>query len=269
MAKKRGFDLKKEYSECWKYIKKSRKFIYAVIGVFFVFAFIGFFVPAPAYITEQIIKLFEDILAKTEGLSQFQLIKFIFFNNIKSSFFGMAAGILFGIFPVLVAILNGYVLGFVSVLSVSENGILSLLLLLPHGIFELTAIFLSLGLGIVFGYNFSLNLYKTYFKKILSFRAFFILGILFLPLTLFLIPLTFLFFLFRNYISYYWTKKKYFFVIFSIIISPIMIFNIIFNRKLETKWNKDYASLMKVFLLMIIPLLFVAAIIEGIFIALG
>jgi len=177
--KKRGFDLKKEYSECWKYIKKSRKFIYAVIGMFFVFAFIGFFVPAPAYIIEQIIKLFEDILAKTEGLSQFQLIKFIFFNNIKSSFFGMVFGIFFGIFPVFVTIANGYVLGFVSEMSVSNAGVSSLLLLFPHGVFELPAIFISLALGLKLGtFAFQKNKQKFFKEDILRILKIFLLVVI-------------------------------------------------------------------------------------------
>ena len=149
--RKRGFDLKKEYKECWNYICDSKNFIYIVIAIFFVFAFIGFFIPAPTYIIEQIIKLLEELLGKTEGLSQFQLVRFIFFNNLKSSFFGMSLGILFGIFPILVTVLNGYLLGFVSALSVSTEGVLSLWRLLPHGIFELPAIFLSLGLGLRLG----------------------------------------------------------------------------------------------------------------------
>ena len=152
--KKRGkkdFDLRKEYRECWEYLKKTKKLIYAIIAVFFAFGIIGFFAPVPAYISEQIMKLIGEILAKTEGLSASQLMRFIFFNNIKSSFFGMALGIFFGIFPVFVAILNGYILGFVSEMSVSNAGIFSLVWLLPHGIFELPAIFLSLAMGLKLG----------------------------------------------------------------------------------------------------------------------
>ncbi len=195
-GQKRGFDLKKEYRECWKYLKESRKFIYAVVGMFFVFALVGFFVPAPAYITEQIMELLEEILGKTEGLSHFELTRFIFLNNIKSSFFGMTFGILFGIFPVFVAILNGYVLGFVSEMSVSVAGGSSLLWLLPHGIFELPAIFISLGLGLRLG--------TWVFKK---------------------------------------DKHKFF--------------------------REEVVRILEIFLLIVIPLLIIAAIIEGILIALG
>ena len=152
MRKKREkFNLKKEYKECWEYLKDSKRFIYLVMGIFFVFTILGFFVPAHPLISKQIMKFIEELLIKTEGLSQFQLIKFIFFNNLKSSFFGMILGILFGVFPVLATIVNGYVLGFVAAISVKEWGILSLSKLLPHGIFEFPAIFISLGLGLRLG----------------------------------------------------------------------------------------------------------------------
>ena len=149
--RKRSFNLKKEYNECWKYLKQSKKFIYAIVGLFFAFALIGFLVPAPEFIQEQIMNLFEDILAKTEGLSTLGLMRFILFNNAKSSFFGMALGILFGIFPIFVTVMNGYILGFVSEMSVSNSGVSSLLSLLPHGIFELPAIFISLAMGLKLG----------------------------------------------------------------------------------------------------------------------
>ncbi len=147
----RGFNLRKEYKESWKYIRESKKFIYAIIGIFFAFALVGFFIPAPEFIVEQIMKIFKDIIAKTEGLSILGLMRFILLNNLRSSFFGMALGVFFGIFPVFFAILNGYVLGFVSEMSVSSQGILSLWRLLPHGIFELPAVFISLGLGMRLG----------------------------------------------------------------------------------------------------------------------
>ena len=135
----------------WNYLKESKKFIWIIIGIFLVFMLVGFFVPANAAIVEQIMKFIEELLLKIEGLSKFQLIKFILFNNVKSSFFGMAFGILFGIFPVFSSIANGYLLGFVSALSVSNEGFVSLWRLVPHGIFEFPAIFISLGLGLKLG----------------------------------------------------------------------------------------------------------------------
>ena len=90
------------------------------------------------------------------------MIRFIFFNNVQSAFFGMIFGVLLGLFPVIFAITNGYVLGFVASVSVNAEGILILLRLFPHGIFELPAIFISLGLGLkIMTFIFEKNKLKT------------------------------------------------------------------------------------------------------------
>jgi len=148
--KKQSF-FKENYSKSWDYLKDSRDFIYAVILIFFVFVLIGYFLPTPGTFLEMISKFVEELLAKTEGMSQFDLVKFIFLNNLQSSFSGLIFGFLLGILPVIAAIANGYVVGVVSRIVVSEEGLGSLWMLAPHGIFELPAIFISLGLGVKFG----------------------------------------------------------------------------------------------------------------------
>ena len=167
--KKDNFDLKKEYKQCWNFIKSSKYFIWSVVVVFFLFALVGYFVPAPAYLSESIMKFLEDLINQTKGMSVGQLISFILLNNLQSSFIGMVLGVFFGFFSVLFALFNGYVLGFVSVMAVKAESGLVLLQLLPHGIFELPAIFLSLGLGIklgsfVFQKN-KLESFKEYFSN--------------------------------------------------------------------------------------------------------
>ena len=143
--------LVKNYSESFRYIRELKKFIYFIILVFFIFALVGFFVPSPQFLTEQIMEFIRELLDKTKDMSAGELVIFIFLNNISSVFLGIALGFLLGILPLMSAILNGYVLGFVSRLSVDGNGFLSLWRLLPHGIFELTAVFISLGLGLKLG----------------------------------------------------------------------------------------------------------------------
>lgn len=151
IKQRKKFSLKEQYSKSWQYIKESKKFIFLVIILFFAFAFIGFLVPVPNFIAQQISSYIKELVAQTQGLSQIQLILFILFNNVKSSFLGWILGVLFGIFPVFVTLSNGYLLGFVANQSASVSGAIVLLKLLPHGIFELPAIFISLGMGIKFG----------------------------------------------------------------------------------------------------------------------
>ena len=160
--KKNPSFIKENYLLSVNFIKESKVFIYFIMGIFFLFTMIGFFVPTPEIISDQILKFIEELLRKTQDLSQFEFIRFIFFNNIQSAFFGMIFGVLLGLFPVISAIANGYVLGFVASFSVNIEGISVLWRLFPHGIFELPAIFISLGLGLkIMTFIFEKNKLKT------------------------------------------------------------------------------------------------------------
>jgi len=145
-----GF-LRNNYKSSWEFIAKSKNFIFIIIGVFMLFALIGFFVPAPNEISSEIMKYIQQIVDETKNLSPVNLVSFIFLNNVKSSFLGMIFGLALGIFPVFVSLFNGYVLGFVARMSVNADGVLVLWRLLPHGIFELPAVFISLGIGMKLG----------------------------------------------------------------------------------------------------------------------
>ena len=159
----------KPFSSSWKYLGKSKKFIYVVVGMFFAFALIGYFIPAPEFIVEQVMKILEEILEKTKDMNGFELTRFIFFNNIQSSFIGMLFGVFLGIFPIISTIANGYILGFVACLSVQTEGALILWRLIPHGIFELPAIFISLGLGLRVGtFVFQKNKLESFRKYLME-----------------------------------------------------------------------------------------------------
>ena len=112
--KKKKFSIKEEYKKSWEYLKESKIFIWIVVGIFFVFALIGFFVPIPEFLSNQIMDFIKKLIEQTSGMSRLELINFIFFNNLQSSFYGLILGVILGIFPVTAAIANGYILGFVS-----------------------------------------------------------------------------------------------------------------------------------------------------------
>ncbi len=156
---------KENYSKSWKYIKQSKKFIWAITFIFFLSAFIGF-VFQPSEVVNLILEYIQEILTKTETMSSSEMIFFIFFNNLRIAFMGIIYGFALGIFPVLSTFINGYVVGYVSSSAVSSSGIFSLLSLLPHGIFELPAIFISFGLGLKFG---TFLFYKEKMKKFSEF----------------------------------------------------------------------------------------------------
>ena len=139
------------YNKSWTYLRKSRNFVFAGIAFFFFFVLVGILIPAPEIIQQKIFELIEELLRKTEGMSQWQLIKFLFLNNVQSAFFGMILGFGFGIFSMISIMVNGYLIGFVALKSVEVGGIFILWKLLPHGIFELPALFISVGLGLRLG----------------------------------------------------------------------------------------------------------------------
>jgi len=165
---KKEFNLKNQYIKSWNYIKQSRNFIWCIVLIFLIFTVLGFLFPTPEFIRKLIIDFLKSILEKTKGFYVQDWISFIFLNNLQSSFFGLLFGLFFGIYPILGAIANGYVLGFVGNMAVSEVGLLSLWRIFPHGIFELPAVFISLGLGMRIGIVTIQKLFQK--KKIRTFQ---------------------------------------------------------------------------------------------------
>lgn len=151
--KKRENILFENYRISWNYLKESKSFIFSIVGIFFAFAVFGFFVSPSGELYSQLMNYLKDIVGSIKGFSAVQMISFIFFNNARISFFAMFLGIFFGIFPLLAAAFNGYILGFVSRMSVNADGFLVLWRLLPHGIFELPAVFISMGMGVKLGFT--------------------------------------------------------------------------------------------------------------------
>ena len=183
MKKKGGKSfLRQGYGDSWDYLKESKVFIFSAIVVFFIFALVGFLFPAPEFISQPILKLIEDLVARTQGLNTSQLVLFIFTNNVWASFLALTFGIILGIYPFLSALLNGYLLGFVGRMVTSQEGIGTLWKILPHGIFELPAIFIAFGLGmklgtVFFKKNFR-KTFKEYIKKSLEVLVFVIIPLL-------------------------------------------------------------------------------------------
>ncbi len=138
--------IKKEYLAVWEYLKKARFCFFIVLALFLISTLVGFFLPI--FLKEYIFNFIEQLMQKTEGMGFFQLFIFIFQNNLTTAFIGMLLGLVFGILPLILAVFNGYVIGFVTKIVVSETSFFSVLRLLPHGIFELPALILSLGLGL-------------------------------------------------------------------------------------------------------------------------
>jgi len=150
-------------SDSLGYVSSSRNFIFLIIGLFSLSLILG--IVFPSVLESFVLGIIRELLEKTKGLNFIGLFVFIFFNNVKTSLIGMFSGLLLGIFPIFLAALNGYLLGFVMNYSFRENGIKDIWRIIPHGIFEMPAFFISLGLGVKLGYSL-LFTKKTFWKDI-------------------------------------------------------------------------------------------------------
>lgn len=148
---KKEKSLREYYSESLSFIKSSKKYIFTVSLVFLLFAVVGYFVSLPTEIESLLVEKLKEMVLVFEGLNLSQTIWTIFSNNLYVSFLSIILGILFGIFPIIVSLSNGFIIGYVAHRAVSLDGILILWKLLPHGIFEIPAVIISMGIGLKLG----------------------------------------------------------------------------------------------------------------------
>ncbi len=86
------------------------------------------------------------------GLPKFRLFAAIFVNNSAKTLLVILLGLIFAVIPTFFLIVNGAALGVVMSLSMQTRGLReSVLSILPHGIPELTAVFLGTAIGIMLG----------------------------------------------------------------------------------------------------------------------
>ncbi len=226
-------ELKKIYKNNLEFLNEFKWFSIFAFGIFCAFFLFGFIYPQ--FFRETIIELIKNLTELIKGKNTFQIISLIFFNNIKASFFAIVLGIGFGVFPLITSIANGYILGFIARETVLIEGLSILWKLFPHGIFELPAVMLAVGIGLKTGYSAILfigNFFRKYQKK---------LNIYILFLLFIISPFIFL-------IAAYIIARK---------------------TKLVKGINSDLSNGARFFVFVIIPLLLIAAIIEGLLIGIG
>ena len=153
----------KNYKKCWKFAQESRWFIVFTLGLFSLTFLIGF--AFPVFFRMEIFAFIEELMLKLEGKGVWELVVFIFLNNLQASFMAMALGVFLGIFPITICVVNGDLLGFVAREAVAAEGILTMWRIFPHGIFELPAIIFSIGIGIKIGMSVFDRKLKYNFKE--------------------------------------------------------------------------------------------------------
>jgi len=138
----------RQFREALKYLRESKNYILAVALIFAGGILLGAIFSSQLGFLDEILKQLVD---KVRGLDTFGTILFILMNNITSSFYGIIFGIILGIFPILASFSNGVLLGYVMKIVWFDSGAGEFWKILPHGIFELPAVFISLGLGVRLG----------------------------------------------------------------------------------------------------------------------
>jgi stage II sporulation protein M len=208
------------------FIKKSQDHIAIVVLIFFSSSFIGYIYADKLLFIAPII---QDLIEQTRNLGHLELTSFIFMNNSLASVYSIVIGLWFGFFPIFSSFSNGIILGFVSSLVIAEAGILTLWRLLPHGIFELPAIFISFGIGLKVGIETVKEIFRHFSKNSKIIAYLITLSMIVIPFLVVIIPFT--------------------------------------DKKLTKSFKTRFKSMMLALITAIIPLLIVAALIEGFLIA--
>ncbi len=140
-------------------IKRDRFYLLLIILIFTGAVLVGEFLPelSPGFakVFETAIgKRLTEIVERMKELPVWGWILLIFLNNLNATFIAVIAGLLLSpVFPLIILIMNGTVMG----LFQRKTELLGLSFgryyfgLLPHGIFELPALFLAILMGIKLG----------------------------------------------------------------------------------------------------------------------
>lgn len=274
-TEKRGrktLDLKAQYHEARAFLRTCTPYIYFSLALFILSAVFGFVFQAQLTFIDDILR---DLILRTDNLSSLELVFFILQNNLQSSFVSLLLGFFLGFFPIMSTVSNGVILGYVLERSYQLVGLLSWWRLLPHGIFELPAIFISFGVGLKLGVGVLRTYYRYYLEKS---KAMLVLPFL-LAIISFVVSVGVLV-SGDQVLSGVLAQMSLPFVIaiqfvWSIVLYVLLFvfFTYVFNPRLRSLHDAHLRTglynALNVFLTIIIPLLIIAAIIEGILIGLS
>ncbi len=126
-------------------IIEARNYIIVVIALFLAGIIYGY---ANLQDNQRFHEIFQSILKTHQAASYFPFIIKIFIRNSIIAYISMRFGIVLGILPVCSSFFNGLMIGWFSVTFKSMSQSNLFLLLMPHGVFELSAMFIAWGIGL-------------------------------------------------------------------------------------------------------------------------
>ncbi len=147
------------YRELFADIRQKKYLLVLTSSLFFLAAALSIIPPGPELkkMLSEVIDALRSMSVEYHGRTLPYIIAQIFFHNAVALFAAMSSGVILAVIPVFFLIANGYVVGTLIIPNLSMIG-----LLLPHGIFELTASFLAVSYGIWLGlWPFNRNRFET------------------------------------------------------------------------------------------------------------
>lgn len=137
--------ISKQYSQAFLDLRNAGNALLVAVIIFLAGILIGLNNPSWG---DDLISAMKGIARQISGKGTLLIIISIFVRNSLSAAISVISGPLLGIMPVLGAVTNGLLLGAVFSHLTAAERINAMLLLVPHGIFELPAISAAWGLGI-------------------------------------------------------------------------------------------------------------------------
>jgi len=139
--------------EQYAYGRELGPFLAVSLVVITVGTVLGFLSPLHApKVASQVSAPVAEFVNKFVDLPKPYLALAIFFNNVIKTLLVIVLGTLWGLVPVVFLAVNGYALGLVLYLSIKSRGVwVSLLAVVPHGLFELPGVLLGASIGLMLG----------------------------------------------------------------------------------------------------------------------
>ena len=137
-----------------EYFYSSRKYFIAAVAVFtFSFA-AGILISIKnPDASEKLLEMLKDTYGGITALDPFERMLEIFKNNVSTCFMALLGGLVVGIIPFVIVVINGVVLGILVELFLRKQGAFFVIAaILPHGIIELPMVLISVGIGFRLGH---------------------------------------------------------------------------------------------------------------------
>ena len=125
-------------------VRDNRQLVCLVLFTYFALVVFGY--TRPHYFEDQLQSTMEQRAAAMKGMNVTEIIAYLLGGNLAAMGLSTFLGIVF--LPVLSLTVNGYSLGAGLNSRIAEDGLLDAFRLLPHGMFEIPALAISLAFGL-------------------------------------------------------------------------------------------------------------------------